>query len=235
MPANLLNKAEFLSFIKDKDGRIAGVVFKDMQTNKEYKVNAKYVVNCTGSWSDAIRLNDDPTAKKRICKVAGSHITYDKRVSSGTFGLCVPSSDGRITLVVPWMNRVIAGTTEQKLDEPTNNPKCTARERKFINDAVMDLMSEMKTTDFLDCEKARWCGIRPLVVDDVSVDTKKIARNHVIELSKNGLYSLMGGKWTTYRSMGEDLVNKICEEEKKRGVERPNSQTKGLPLLGSAS
>lgn len=88
-------------------------------------MKAKYVVNCTGSWADTIRLKDNPDAKKRICMVAGSHITYNKRVSSGTFGICVPSSDGRIMLVVPWLNRVIAGTTEQTLKEPTNNPVCS--------------------------------------------------------------------------------------------------------------
>lgn len=69
-------------------------------------------------------------------------MTYDKKISSGTFGICVASLDGRITLVVPWLNRVIAGTTEQKLSEPTNNPTCSENERKFINDAIMDLMSE---------------------------------------------------------------------------------------------
>jgi len=68
-------------------------------------------VNCTGAWADNIRLNDDPNAKKRICPVGGSHITYDNRVASRIFGLCAPSPDGRIILVVPWLNRVIAGTT----------------------------------------------------------------------------------------------------------------------------
>jgi len=60
-----------------------------------------------------------------MCIVAGSHITYDKKVASADFGICAPSPDGRIILVVPWLNRVIAGTTENKLDNPTNNPTCT--------------------------------------------------------------------------------------------------------------
>ncbi len=64
--------------------------------------------------------------------------------------------------------------------EPTNHPLCTDRERKFINDIVSDLMSELPAAQFLNSEKARWCGIRPLVVDDATSDTKKISRNHVI-------------------------------------------------------
>lgn len=75
-------------------------------------MNAKYVVNCTGAWADTLRLRDDPQAKKRICLVAGSHITYSRAVGSGSFGICSESPDGRVTLVVPWMNRIIAGTTE---------------------------------------------------------------------------------------------------------------------------
>lgn len=72
-------------------------------------------------------------------------------------------------------------------------------------------MSEMPAADFVNSEKARWCGIRPLVVDDASSETKKISRSHVVERSSSGLYSLMGGKWTTYRLMGEEVVDKICE------------------------
>jgi glycerol-3-phosphate dehydrogenase len=126
-PANVLNRAEFIDFIKDKDAKIIGVIFNDQLTKKQYRVNAKYIVNCTGVWSDLIRLKDNPNAKKRICLVGGSHITYSKAVASGTFGICVPSSDGRITLLVPWLNRVIAGTTEQKFLQPTNNPTCSEK------------------------------------------------------------------------------------------------------------
>ena len=60
MPGNALNKAEFLDFIKDKDGKILGVTFKDMLTNKTYDIKAKYVVNCTGAYSDKLRLKDIP-------------------------------------------------------------------------------------------------------------------------------------------------------------------------------
>ena len=86
-------------------------MFKDTLTQKKYTVNAKYVVNCTGTWADKIRLKDNPNVKKRICIVGGSHLTYDRKITGSRFGLCLPSKDGRILLVVPWLNRVIAGTT----------------------------------------------------------------------------------------------------------------------------
>ena len=122
MPANILNKAEFLDFVKDNEGKITGVIFADRLTGEKITVQAKYVVNCTGTWADQIRLKDDPTKKKRICIVAGSHITYHQKIGHSKFGLCLPSSDGRVLLVVPWLGRIIAGTTERKLDEPETNP-----------------------------------------------------------------------------------------------------------------
>lgn len=74
-----------------------------------------------------------------------------------------------------------------------------------------------------------------MVMDDAGgKDTKTIARNHVIEESKSGLLSLMGGKWTIYRKMGEDLVNHIAAKEQEKGKTIPKCQTKGLKLLGSA-
>lgn len=77
--------------------------------------------------------------------------------------------------------------------------------------------------------------MRPLVADDAdNLDTKSIARSHVIEEMDSGLLSLMGGKWTIYRRMGEDLVNAIAKKEDEKGRKLPPSQTLGLSLLGSA-
>lgn len=98
------------------------MIFEDRLSGKKYQVKAKYVVNCTGTWADKIRLKDNPQVSKRICIVGGSHLTYDAKVSSSKLGLCLPSQDGRVLLVVPWLNRVIAGTTEKVFDEPESNP-----------------------------------------------------------------------------------------------------------------
>lgn len=83
------------------------------------------MVNCAGVFCDKIRLKDDPTVHKRMCIVGGSHIVYDNRVANPSFGICAPSPDGRIILVQPWLGRVLAGTTEKKFAEPTNNPICS--------------------------------------------------------------------------------------------------------------
>lgn len=149
--------------VKNDKGKVTGIVFKDLATGKLHKIDAKYVVNCTGAWADNIRLMDDPTVNKRLCMVAGSHVVYDQRVASSTYGICIPSSDGRILLVQPWMGRVLAGTTERKLKEATNNPTCSDQEREFINNGMMEMMSQLDISRFMKYEKTRWSGIRPLI------------------------------------------------------------------------
>ena len=114
--SNILNQAEFIEFIKNHEtNKIEGVVFRNNLTGKIHKIKSKYVVNCTGAWSDKIRNIDDPSLTPRLVHVAGSHITYDESITNSKFGLTIPSKDGRVTLVVPWLGRVIAGTTEKTI------------------------------------------------------------------------------------------------------------------------
>lgn len=112
-------------------------------------MGAKYVVNCTGAWADAVRQIDDPEAKPRICMVGGSHVVYDDRLASSTFGIAAPSADGRIILVQPWLGRILAGTTETTFTAPTNNPNCSDSERTFINKAMTGFMSGLDVGTFL--------------------------------------------------------------------------------------
>ena len=129
-----MNQAEFVDFVKNKDtNSIEGVVIRDRLSGKLHTVNCKHVVNCAGAWGDEIRLKDDPNLPKRIIHIAGSHITYDQKITNSKYGLTLPSKDGRVTLVVPWLGRVIAGTTEKTFEEPEINPKCSIEERMFLN------------------------------------------------------------------------------------------------------
>jgi glycerol-3-phosphate dehydrogenase len=119
--ANILNKAEFIDFIKN-DGAIEGIVFEDKLTAKRYSIKAKYVVNCAGVWADSVRKKDNQSVRPRIRIVGGSHLTYDSQISSSKYAICLPSKDGRVLMVVPWLNKVIAGTTEKVYADPVDNP-----------------------------------------------------------------------------------------------------------------
>ncbi|VEL34957.1 unnamed protein product [Protopolystoma xenopodis] len=76
-----------------------------------------------------------------------------------------------------------------------------------------------------------WSGIRPLVIDPYSKNTQSLARNHIIEVSKTNLITIAGGKWTTYRSMAEETLDKAI---KVCGLQPASAcRTRGLLLEGA--
>lgn len=200
-------------------------------------MNSKYVVNCTGAFADKIRQIDNPEASKRLIPVAGSHLTFDRRVTPGGHGIIINSDDGRVLIVVPWLGKTIAGTTESKMEEPVLNPTITIDEKRFIYDQMNKVFDDIAPSELLRLERSSWTGIRPLVMEEVKdlTDTKQVSRKHVIERSKSGLISLMGGKWTIYRQMGEDVVDLVIKDMKKSdksGRVLSGSRTSGLRLIG---
>ena len=72
-------------------------------------------------------------------------------------------------------------------------------------------MGKMSSASIINLEISKWAGLRPLVMNSNTKNSKDVARTHVVEKLDSGLYSLLGGKWTTYRKMGEDLVNEIVK------------------------
>ena len=77
---------------------------------------------------------------------------------------------------------------------------------------MADVMDKLEPGKLMEFEKSSWCGLRPLVLSKNFKSTKDISRTHVVEKSETGLYSLIGGKWTIYRKMGEDVMNEIVGE-----------------------
>jgi glycerol-3-phosphate dehydrogenase len=121
-------------------------------------------------------------------------------------GLIVPKTrDGRVVFMLPWLDRTIAGTTDEKC-ELTDFPFASEAEEKFILTALSDyLRVEVRPSDVL----ATWSGIRPLARDPKKKDTQSLSRNHVIVDSSSGLVTITGGKWTTYRRMAQDVADHV--------------------------
>ena len=125
-------------------------------------------------------------------------------------GLLDPStSDGRVIFFLPWEGNTIAGTTDTPTTV-THNPVPTEKEINWILEEVANYLHpdiKVRRGDVL----AAWSGIRPLVRDPNSQSTQAIVRNHMIHHSESGLLTIAGGKWTTYRSMAEETIDKACQ------------------------
>ena len=202
--ADLINYVQVISLTK-KNAVLTGVRVKDAETGNEYKLKAKAVINATGVFSDSIRKMDDENAKSIIVPSQGTHIVLDKSFLPGNNAIMVPhTSDGRILFAIPWHNRVIIGTTDIEVDEPMLEPIAQEVEIDFLlTTASKYLVKDPLRSDILSV----FSGLRPLVTESVEENTAAISREHTVTISKSGLVTIAGGKWTTYRKMAEDTID----------------------------
>ena len=206
--ATILNYHEFLNFTKTKEGIIDGGIIKDAINNKQYSIKAKAVVNATGVFSDSIRQMDNNTASKIMTSSQGVHIVLDKSFLPGDTAIMIPETDdGRVLFAVPWHDKIIVGTTDTPVKEYPYEPVAQEEEINFLLTHTAKYLTKNPNRSDV---KSVFVGLRPLVKNGNAEDTKSISREHVIEVSSNGLITIAGGKWTTYRKMAEDTIDKAA-------------------------
>ncbi len=204
-----LNYMEVENFIKENQ-KICGVIARDQETGKEYAIKAKVVLNATGVFVDKLIQKDNPKARHIVKPSQGVHLILDKKFLQSDYALMIPKTrDGRVLFAVPWHNKVIVGTTDIPKNKAIIEPNVTDEEVNFILETAGRYLETKPTrTDV----KSVFAGLRPLAAPKKGVDgkTKEISRKHKIVVSSSNLVSIIGGKWTTYREMGEDVVNKLA-------------------------
>ena len=202
-----VNYCGVTGFTKDEEGLVTGVECLDEETGKSHIVKAKTVVNATGVFVDYILKMDDPKGKKMVVPSQGIHIVLNRKFLKSDAAIMIPrTSDGRVLFAIPWHGKVVVGTTDTLVDKPTIEPRALEEEIDFILNTATDyLCKSPKRPDVLSV----FAGLRPLAApEDDDKETKEISRSHKIVISLSGLITIIGGKWTTYRQMGEDCVNK---------------------------
>jgi glycerol-3-phosphate dehydrogenase len=132
-----------------------------------------------------------------------------------------------VLFAVPWHDRVVVGTTDTPVENPEIEPRALEEEVKFIlNTAAKFLVKKPKRKDVLSI----FAGLRPLAApDELSKETKEISRSHKLIISHSGLLTMIGGKWTTYRKMGEDMIDKAMLLG---GLHERPCVTRNMPIHG---
>jgi len=222
------NYVQVVSLLK-AGRKTAGAVVKDIFSGAVYEVKARMTVNATGVFADQIRHLDDAGEPPVLAASQGSHIVVDTSFLPASTALMVPKTeDGRVLFAIPWHNRLLIGTTDVPLQEVSLEPVPLAEELDFLlRHAALYLNKAPKSTDIL----SMFAGIRPLVSSRQG-PTSALSRDHQILVSGSGLVSIVGGKWTTYRKMGEDTVNAV---EKTGRMERRRGGTYDLRIQGAES
>lgn len=209
------------------DNSITGVQARDEESGQEYEFKSRAVINATGIFTDSIRRMDDPATASIMQPSRGVHIVLDQRFQPGDSAILVPrTDDGRVIFAIPWQNRIVVGTTDIPVDEPSLEPQPSDEEIDYLlKYAGKYLTGNPTRTDVLSA----WAGIRPLVSVNPEDNTAAISRDHTLIGDPSGLVTVTGGKWTTYRLMGEDAVTTL--EELKEWEPR-KSTSKQLKLHG---
>lgn len=204
------NYVKAVGFLKNGAGIISGVIAKDIETGKEFTLKAKSVVNATGVFVDSVMQMDTPDAHDIVRPSQGVHLVLDKSFLDSDYAIMIPKTDdGRVLFLVPWHNKVIVGTTDTLREKPKLEPQALENEINFIlNTAGRYLTKKPNRKDALSI----FAGLRPLAVPKgEKKNTKEISRSHKIITSDSGLITITGGKWTTFRKIAEDTVDKCIK------------------------
>ena len=222
-----------------EQGKVAGLHCVDTETGAGMVLRARCVINATGVWVDELRQKDGdanrgdgrrPT-KPMVAPSQGVHIVVEREFLPGDTGLMVPkTADGRVLFAVPWLGKVILGTTDTPRNDLAREPQPFKEEVDFIMSEAGRYLQRAPTRADV---RSIWVGLRPLVKpqDDDGDNTKGLSREHTVLVSRSGLVTVTGGKWTTYRAMAEDVLQKCFDKslltERKAGV------TTDMKLVGA--
>jgi glycerol-3-phosphate dehydrogenase len=200
----VLNYMKVEKFLKTNNV-LSGIIAHDLENGREYEIKARAVINATGVFTDSIRRLDEPESVPVIKPSQGIHLVLDKSFLEGEAGIMVPhTSDGRVLFAVPWLDRVIVGTTDTPVTDIEIDPMPLKEEIDFILQNIDRYLSrDPGEKDVLSV----FAGLRPLVSPGKNSDTADISREHMILVSRSGLVTIAGGKWTTYRKMSEEAVD----------------------------
>jgi glycerol-3-phosphate dehydrogenase len=221
-----LNYCRANGLLKTPEGKVCGIRVTDLENHEEAEIRAGVVFNATGVFVDELLKLDHPVMKRTIRPSQGIHLVFNRSFLGGNAALMIPKTDdGRVLFAIPWYDRVVAGTTDTPLDVISLEPRALESEIDFVLRTAGLYLSPAPTRRDIQCVFA---GLRPLAANpDDPTNTREISRRHKITVSATGLVTVEGGKWTIYRRMAEDALDKAM---RKGLLERRSCETRHFAL-----
>lgn len=224
-----INYVKVINLLKDGSDKIIGVLAEDQFSKQQYEIHAKVVINATGVFTNDILNMNNPKHGKFVVPSQGIHLVLDKSFLKSDDAIMIPkTSDGRVLFVVPWHDRALVGTTDTLLESESFEPRALEEEINFVLNTARQYLSKKPTKEDV---KSVFAGLRPLAAPkDGSKSTKEVSRSHKVVTSDTGLISIIGGKWTTYRKMAQDTIDKAMEVHQ---LGLTSSKTENLSIHGN--
>jgi glycerol-3-phosphate dehydrogenase len=205
------------------------VLIKDEETGEMLSVKPKVIINAAGPWIDLVNQKAG-FSEKYIGGTKGSHLVIKNatlREAVGKSEYFFENKDGRIVLLLPFYDKVIVGTSDLPIDNP-DDAKCTPEEEQYFIDLVDRVFPTIKISR--DQIVFRFSGVRPLEYMKAKT-TGQITRDHSIkenQVNDLPIYSLVGGKWTSFRAFSEQVTDKTLKTLNKTRAK----STAALPIRG---
>lgn len=231
--ARVRNHVRVLGLAQQGDGWRVSV--QDALTGQTATLQAACVVNAAGVWVDALRqmalgTPPQPALPVLVKPSQGVHWVVDRALLPLTEAVLVPrTSDGRVLFAVPWLGATVIGTTDTPRDDAPLEPRPMAEELAFLlHETERALGVRLRAEDV----KSVWVGLRPLVSVASSGPTAQISREHLIAREAPGFVTVTGGKWTTYRSMAQEVMAALVAAGDVPAAKR-EAYTERHPLFGT--
>jgi glycerol-3-phosphate dehydrogenase len=192
----------------EHSGKIIGVQARDCENGAVFDLQAKIVINACGVQAEETIALDGRPHPPLLAVSQGSHFVLPRSFLPAKAALMIPrTADGRVLFAIPWHGVTIVGTTDEPVDRVSDEPRAMASEKKFLLDHIARYLDRRpRPAEILSI----WSGLRPLV-RKAGIRTSQLSRDHSILVSPSGLITVTGGKWTTYRLMGQDAVDRACQ------------------------
>ncbi|ANE81845.1 glycerol-3-phosphate dehydrogenase [Mycobacterium adipatum] len=215
---------QVVALLREGD-RVTGVKVRDSENGAVTEVHGHVVVNATGVWTDEIQALSKERGRFRVRASKGVHIVVprDRVVSEVAIILRTEKS---VLFVIPWGTHWIIGTTDTDWNLDLAHPAATKADIDYILGHVNKVLATPLTHDDID---GVYAGLRPLLAGE-SESTSKLSREHAVAVPSPGLVAIAGGKYTTYRVMGQDAIDAAAEFVPTRVAP---SITEKVPLVGA--
>jgi len=209
MGATVLTYCKVVKLLFDKN-KIQGVEFEDVLNGGVYKAFSNVVVNVAGPWVDEVLQNEGFNIERLIGGTKGSHIVVDVFDGAPDEALYVEArADRRPFFIIPWNSLVLIGTTDLRYDESLDEIIADESEIDYLLRETNTVIpsAQLKREDVL----YSYSGVRPLPYvkseKESGITRRHFIHDHAPQIE--GLFSIVGGKLTTYRNLAQQTVNMI--------------------------